>query len=164
MLDFNSIAKKWQDKWEKEKVFRAEADKRKKYYVAIVYPYMSGLLHLGHLFTYTYSEVMARYKRMRNFNVLVKFGFHCTGTPIIAAAQRVREKEPTQIETLRKMEVPEKEITKFANPEYWCDYFPKETLKDIKSMGFAVDERYTFRTTYLNPPYDAFIRWQFNRI
>src|SRR3989344_3328945 len=164
MLDFNSIAKKWQDKWEKEKVFRAEADKRKKYYVAIVYPYMSGLLHLGHLFTYTYSEVMARYKRMRNLNVLVKFGFHCTGTPIIAAAQRVREKEPTQIETLRKMEVPEKEITKFANPEYWCDYFPKETLKDIKSMGFAVDERYTFRTTYLNPPYDAFIRWQFNRL
>src|SRR3989338_6357110 len=140
MLDFNSIAKKWQDKWEKEKVFRAEADKRKKYYIAIVYPYMSGLLHLGHLFTYTFSEIMLRYKKMNNFNAHAKFGFHCTGTPIIAAAQRVKEKEPQQIESLKKMGISDKEIPKFSDPLYWIDYFPKETLKDIKAMGFAIDE------------------------
>src|SRR3989338_9049515 len=135
MPDFNKIAAKWQKEWENKKVFQAEADDRKKYYVAIVYPYMSGLLHLGHLFTYNTSEVMLRYKRMMGFNVLAKFGFHCTGTPIVAAAQRIKEKEPTEIETLRKMGIGEKEIPKFADPEYWCNYFPQETLKDAKNMG-----------------------------
>ncbi len=164
-VDFNKIAKKWQKKWEKEKVFHAEVDgSKRKYYVAIVYPYMSGLLHLGHLFTYTFSEVVLRYKRMRGFNVLAKYGYHCTGTPIVAAAQRVKEKEPMQIETLKKMGIDGREIHKFANPEYWCEYFPKETLKDAKSMGFSIDERYAFKTTYLNPSYDAFIRWQFNKL
>ena len=164
MIDFNEIAKKWQERWEREKIFQVEVDGRKKYYIAIVYPYMSGLLHLGHLFTYTISEIIARYKRMRGFNVLVKFAFHCTGTPIIAAAQKVKEKEPQQLKTLKMMEIQDKDIPKFMDPEYWCEYFPKETLKDVKNMGFAIDERYTFKTTYLNPPYDAFIRWQFNKL
>ncbi|MBI2142598.1 class I tRNA ligase family protein [Candidatus Woesearchaeota archaeon] len=164
MMDFNKIAAKWQKKWEQEKVFHAEADSRKKYYVAIVYPYMSGLLHLGHLFTYTFSEITMRYKRMQGFNVLAKYGYHCTGTPIIAAAQRVKENEKSQIETLKKMGISGKEIPKFANPEYWCEYFPKETLKDSKAMGFAIDERYAFRTTHLNPPYDRFVTWQFNKL
>ena len=164
MVNFNEIAKKWQKKWGEAKIFQAEADNRKKFYVAIVYPYMSGLLHLGHLFTYTTSEVIMRYKRMQGFNVLAKYGFHCTGTPIVSAAQRVKEKEVTQIETLKKMGIPDKEISKFEDPEYWCQYFPEETLKDSKSMGFAIDERYAFKTTYLNPSYDAFIRWQFNKL
>ncbi|MBI2580577.1 leucine--tRNA ligase [Candidatus Woesearchaeota archaeon] len=163
-VDFRKIAQKWRKKWASEKVLQVEADNRKKYYIAIVYPYMSGLLHLGHLFTYTNSEILARYKRMRGFNVLVKFGFHCTGTPIVAAAQRVKEKEPTQLETLRKMGISEKDLPKFSDPEYWCEYFPKETLIDLKKMGFAIDERYTFRTTFLNPPYDAMVRWQFNKL
>ncbi|MBI2523297.1 leucine--tRNA ligase [Candidatus Woesearchaeota archaeon] len=164
MVDFNEIAKKWQKKWDEAKLFQAEADNGKKFYVAIVYPYMSGLLHLGHLFTYTFSEIVLRYKRMQGFNVLAKYGFHCTGTPIVAAAQRVKEKEATQIDTLKKMGISDKEMSKFGNPEYWCDYFPKETLKDAKNMGFSIDERYAFRTTYLNPSYDSFIRWQFNKL
>ncbi len=164
MEDFRKLADKWQKEWEKSKVFHAEADNRKKYYVAIVYPYMSGLLHLGHLFTYTVSEVMLRYKRMRGFNTLAKFGYHCTGTPIVAAAQRVKEKEPMQIETLKKMGIPEKDLSKFANPESGGDYVPRETLNDAKWMGFAIDERYAFRTTHLNPPYDKFITWQFNKL
>lgn len=164
MTDFKKIASKWQKKWEENRVFQVKADNRKKYYIAFVYPYMSGLLHLGHLFTYTGAEVMLRYKRMNNFNVLAKFGFHCTGTPIVAAAQRVKEKEPKQIETLKRMDIPDSEITKFEDPEYWCEYFSKETLKDLKNMGFAIDKRYAFRTTSLNPPYDKFIRWQFNKL
>ena len=118
MIDFNKIEKKWQKKWEDKKLFQVERDDRKKYYVAIVYPYMSGLLHLGHLFTYTFSEIMLRYKRMQGFNTLAKFGFHCTGTPIVAAAKRVKEKEPSQIETLKKMGIDDKKIPKFAKPEY----------------------------------------------
>ena len=163
-MDFKEIEKKWQNKWNRDKVFHAEVDNRKKFYIAFVYPYMSGLLHLGHLFTYTASEVQLRYKRMRGFNTLAKFGFHCTGTPIIAAAQRVKEHEPKQIQALKKMGIAEKEIPKFSDPEYWTTYFPKETLKDAHALGFSIDERYSFKTTYLNPPYDAFIAWQFNKL
>lgn len=164
-IDFKRIEKKWQSRWEKGKVFEAEANsKKKKFYVAIVYPYMNGLLHIGHLYTYTLSEIMLRYKRMKGFNVLAKFGFHCTGAPIVAAAQRIKEKEKQQIEILKQMGIKEKDINKFSNPEYWCEYFPKETLKDIKKFGFSIDKRYVFKTTSLNPPYDKFIKWQFNKL
>jgi len=165
-MDFKKNEQKWQRAWEKAGTFKVDVQdyKKEKYYIAIVYPYMNGLLHLGHLFTYTFSEVMARYQRMQGKNVLVKFGFHCTGTPIVSAAKRVKEKEQKQIAILKQMGIPAKEIPKFAKPEYWVDYFPKQTLKDLKALGIAIDERYTFRTTSLNPPYDAFIRWQFNRL
>src|SRR3989344_3865776 len=118
MVDFHKIAKKWQARWDKEKVFHADINKtakKSKYYVAIVYPYMSGLLHLGHLFTYTSPEIILRYKRMQGYNVLAKFAFHCTGTPIIAAAKKVKEKEPRQLETLKKMGIAEKEFKKFED-------------------------------------------------
>jgi leucyl-tRNA synthetase len=164
MVDFNKVAKKWLERWEKDKVFQAEVDDRKKFYIAIVYPYMNGLVHIGHMYTYISSDVIFRYKRMNNFNVLAKFGFHCTGTPIVTAAQKVKENEPGQIDALKKMDIPESEIPKFAVPEYWAEYFPKQSLKDFKNMGFSIDERYAFMTTSLNPPYDKFIRWQFNKL
>ncbi len=165
-LDFNVIARKWQERWEKAKVFNVEVDdyKKKKYYLTTPYPYMSGLLHLGHLFTYNAPETIARFKRMQGYNVLFKFAFHCTGTPIVAAAQKVKEKEPQQLENLRKMGIADSEIKKFSKPEYWVEYFPKETLLDIKNMGYAIDKRYTFITTSLNKPYDAMVRWQFNKL
>lgn len=163
-MDFNKIQHKWRDRWESDKTFRVEADKREKYYIAFVYPYMSGLLHLGHLFTYTNSEVLMRYKRMQGKNVLAKFGFHCTGTPIVAAAKRVAEGETSQIETLKRMGITQKEIPKFSDPIHWIDYFPQETLKDLKNIGFSIDDRYCFRTTDKNPSYNAFIRWQFNKL
>src|SRR3989338_7864467 len=164
MVDFKEIEKKWQKRWEKEKIFQSEVDKRKKYFITTPYPYMNGLLHLGHLFTYIPPEIMTRFKRMQGYNVLFKFAFHCTGTPIVAAAKRIEEKEAKQIQILKQMGIQEKEIPKFADPLYWINYFPKETLRDLKRMGFAIDERYTFRTTSLNPPYDKFISWQFNKL
>src|SRR3989344_8889932 len=110
MVDFNEIEKKWQKRWEKEKIFQSEVDKRKKYFITTPYPYMNGLLHLGHLFTYIPPEIMTRFKRMQGYNVLFKFAFHCTGTPIVAAAQRVKEGEPTQIATLQKIGIADSEI------------------------------------------------------
>ncbi|MBT3814806.1 leucine--tRNA ligase [Candidatus Woesearchaeota archaeon] len=165
-INFKDIEKKWQAAWEKNKVFQVEVDdyQKKKFYLTTPYPYMSGLLHLGHLFTYMAPETLARFKRMQGHNVLFKYGFHCTGTPIVAAAKKVAEKEPKQIAALEKMGISKEEILKFSEPEHWIQYFPKETLRDIKSMGFVVDERYTFITTSLNKPYDAFIKWQFNKL
>ncbi|MBI2573551.1 leucine--tRNA ligase [Candidatus Woesearchaeota archaeon] len=165
-LDWQRIHNTWQQEWKEDRLFHVDVEdySQKKYYLTTPYPYMSGLLHLGHLFTYMAPEAIARFKRMQGHNVLFKFAFHCTGTPIVAAAQRVKEAEPTQIATLKKMGIADSEIAKFANPEYWCDYFPKENFKDLQKMGFALDERYTFKTTYLDPAYDKFVTWQFNKL
>ncbi len=166
MLNLHKIQNKWQKKWKDNSIFNVEVKdySKKKYYITTPYPYMSGLLHLGHVFTYIFPEILSRYKRMQGFNVMFKFGFHCTGTPIVAAAQRVKENEKTQIDTLLKMGIPKSEINKFSDPEYWIKYFPKETLKDLNALGFSIDERYSFITTSLNKQYDAFIRWQFNKL
>ncbi len=163
--DFRKVEEKWQKKWKDEGVFSVEADYgKKKYYITTPYPYMSGLLHLGHLFTYIAPEVISRFKRMRGFDVLFKFGFHCTGSPIVTAAKKVEEGDEKQISALKQMEIPDSEIQKFAKPEYWVEHFPKETLKDLSALGFSIDPRYTFITTSLNPPYDKMIEWQFRKL
>jgi leucyl-tRNA synthetase len=52
------------------------------WFVVAQYPYMNGVLHLGHAFTLTKAEFMARYQRLLGKRVIFPFGFHCTGMPI----------------------------------------------------------------------------------
>lgn len=164
MYSAGQIEAKWQQKWEEAKLFEANPDDRKKFFVNFPYPYMNGYLHLGHAFSLMRVEVFARYRRMQGFNVLFPFGFHCTGTPIVAAAQRIAESEEKQINIMKGMGIPESEIPRFADPVYWCEFFPRETIRDLKAMGMSIDWRRSFITTSLNPFYDRFIKWQFNRL
>ena len=84
MPDYKEIEKKWQQEWEKNKVFQPEVDhKKKKFFFTTPYPYISGSLHLGHGRAVTESDIYCRYKRMMGFNVLFPIAFHITGTPII---------------------------------------------------------------------------------
>src|SRR5216117_2184334 len=161
--DLRQIEAKWQSVWEREQVYVARADARRpKWYSNVPYPYMNGYQHLGFGTSFLRAEFQSRFRRMLGYNVLHPQAFHCTGLPILGAAKRVAEKEPKQWEILRAMGIPDREIPKFADPMHWIDVFPAATMEDLKALGAAVDWTRSFITTPLNPPYDAFVRWQFH--
>ncbi|MBM6383972.1 MAG: leucine--tRNA ligase [Paenibacillus sp.] len=56
------------------------------------------------------------------------------------------------------------EIHKFADPYYWCEFFPPQTISDMTAFGAKVDWRRSFITTDANPYYDSFVRWQMRKL
>ena len=156
------IEEKWQKAWEEAHIFEADPDpERPKFFITFPYPYVNALPHLGSAFTVLRVDVMARYKRMRGYNVLFPQGWHATGGPIMAAALRLREGDPKIRATLTMMGVPEDEIDKFKDPAYWVYYFTKQWKRDFKRYGLSIDWRREFHTTNLNPYYSKFVEWQY---
>ncbi len=159
------MERKWQEAWAEARLFEATAQPGSpKWYGNVPYPYVNSYQHLGFLTAFLRAEFQSRYRRMTGHNVLHPQAFHCTGLPILGAAKRIAEGEEVQIGIMRQMGVSEAEIPKFADPMHWIEVFPNATIEDLKSVGAAVDWRRSFITTNLNPPYDAFVKWQFRRL
>ncbi|MBW3011606.1 class I tRNA ligase family protein, partial [Candidatus Woesearchaeota archaeon] len=163
-INLKEIEKKWQTRWELDKAFEANPDKRKKFFLNFPYPYINAYQHIGHLFTLMRVEAFARYKRHRGFNVLFPQGWHATGSPIVNAAKRVKDREEKQIKIMKDMGFSHEYIKKFEKPEYWFEFFIPEFTHDYKRMGMSIDWRRSFHTTSLNPHYDRFIQWQFRKL
>jgi leucyl-tRNA synthetase len=79
-------------------------------------------------------------------------------------AQKGASAEKFQWEIMESSGIEREEIPKFCDPKYWLEVFPPRTQKDLTSLGSKIDWRRSFTTTDLNPFYDTFIRWQFNRL
>ncbi len=86
--DHRAIEKKWQERWEKQKLFEAPDSVKGKenFYTLFEFPYPSGDLHIGHWYAYSVPDMFARMKRMQGKNVLFPIGFDSFGLPAESAA------------------------------------------------------------------------------
>lgn len=164
-LDLPGLEAKWHRLWQERKVYEADPEPgRPKFFCTYPYSYMNAYAHIGHAYTMLRVDFMARYQRMLGKNVLFPFAYHVTGTPIVAAAGRIRDHEPKQIAQLIDQGIPAEEVPKFADPLKWVEFFPQQWRQDVDRLGLAIDWRRQFHTTDINPYYDSFIRWQFRKL
>jgi len=136
--NFSAIEKKWQQNWAEKQTYKITTDPAKpKYYVLDMFPYPSGAgLHVGHPLGYIASDIMARYKRLRGFNVLHPMGFDAFGLPA----------EQYAIQTGQHPAITTKEnIARY--------------IEQLGSLGFSYDWSREVRTS--DPDYYKWTQWIF---
>ena len=139
--DFSAIEKKWQERWEKAGIFRAEDfSKKPKWYGLVEFPYPSGAgMHVGHIKAYSSIEVLSRKRRMQGYNVLFPIGFDSFGLPT----------ENYAIKTgIHPHTITEKNIVHFTD--------------QLKSVGFSFDWTREFATSRAD--YYKWTQWIFLKL
>ena len=140
MYDFASVERKWQKRWEDERLYRApdESDKPK-YYAMEMLPYPSGDLHVGHAKNYTLGDAVARMMRMLGYNVLHPMGWDAFGLPAENAA-----------------------IDRGIDPAAWTAENVLNMRRQIRLMGTGYDWSREIATC--EPEYYRWNQWLFLRL
>ncbi|MDE1855309.1 MAG: leucine--tRNA ligase [Candidatus Micrarchaeota archaeon] len=159
MIDYKEIEAKWQKAWDDAKIFEGEVSDKPAYMVTAAWPYVNTPLHIGHLRAFGTADALARYKRMRGFNVLYPMGFHATGTPVLAFAKRIKSNDQDIVDELHVFHVPDEEIKKMTDPSYIAAYFIKESGQLYRRSGFSMDPRRSFVS--IDPTFSKMVEWQF---
>jgi leucyl-tRNA synthetase len=164
VIDWSSIEKKWNQRWEKNRLFETDPDlTKKKYFITVAYPYPNSPQHIGHGRTYTLADAHARYMRMKGYNVLFPMGFHYTGTPILGMSRRIASEDKELLQTFRNIyHVSDVTIKSFVEPVKIASYFHNEIKLGMKEMGYSIDWRREFTT--IDKVYSKFISWQFRTL
>ncbi|MHB1868092.1 MAG: leucine--tRNA ligase [Nitrososphaerales archaeon] len=163
---YKSIEDKWMERWEKQRVFESDPDPtREKKFVTFPFPYMNGPLHIGHAFTSVRVDVYARYKRMQGFDVLFPWAWHWTGQPIVAAAERLANGDKAMVKEFVEIDgISQRDIHKFYDPKYMAQYYTDSGRVALKRLGLSIDWRREFHTTDLDPTFNKFVIWQYNKL
>ncbi|WP_456419728.1 valine--tRNA ligase [Methanocaldococcus infernus] len=151
--DYNiMIEKEVQKKWEEEEIykFKEESDKPP-YIIDTPPPYPTGKLHLGHALNWTYMDIIARYKRMKGYNVLFPQGWDCHGLPTEVKVEEIHGITKTDIDRKKFREL--------------CVELTKKNIErmreQIKSLGISIDwsrEYITMTPKYIEKSQVAFVR------
>ncbi|NLE09096.1 MAG: leucine--tRNA ligase, partial [Dehalococcoidales bacterium] len=134
------IEKKWQDRWEKDGIYKVDENSPKpKYYALTMLPYTSGDLHIGHWFNYVPPDVHARFRRMQGYNVMHPIGFDSFGLPAENAA-----------------------IKQGIHPAQWTMQNVQRLRKQLKSIGAMYDWDREVITS--QPEYYKWTQWFFLKL
>lgn len=134
--DFKEKEDKWLNYWADNKIYEFKPDQRKVYSIDTPPPTVSGSIHIGHIFSFSQAEMIARYKRLCGYNVFYPFGFDDNGLP----SERLVEKE----KGLKAHEIGRDEFNKLCYET--TNKYEDEFKSLFKRIGVSANWDYAYKT------------------
>lgn len=149
--DYAEVERRWLDQWRDEDFYFDWESAKPRYIIDTPPPYPTGRLHIGHALNWVYMDIVARYKRMRGYNVMFPQGWDCHGLPT--------EVKVEEIHGITKNDVPREDFRQM------CRDLTRENIRmmrhSLRLMGFSVDwsnEYITMEESYYSLTQASFLQ------